>query len=226
MPKPIQPILESLKPDIETLYDIWRGYSKDFGYPVDYQGFTSKSKPLLKVLHNFQGRRVVDIGCNSGLYSYLTGCYATGVVGCDVEPVLIRRAEDARPFYERHIGANDVRFHLGNFVDELKDDVTGIMASLVLYHVGNDNLLALKEFLTRKRPLVILQARPMRAEAFRKNPEWGVVSATTLHNGLYLIEDNLEFLRDCGYDSAEVFGMTESLFHGEYFPVIVAQASD
>jgi SAM-dependent methyltransferase len=223
MQKPVHAILENLVPDIEILYDIWSSYSMDFGYPVDYQGFTSKSAPLLKVLHKFQGRRVVDIGCNSGLYSYLTGCYATKVIGCDVEHILIRRAEDARPFYEARVGTNDVRFHLGNFVDELKDDVTGIMASLVLYHIGNENLLALKEFLTRTRPLVILQTRPMRAEAFRKSPEWGVVSATTLYNGMYLMEDNLEFLRDCGYDSAELFGMTESLFHGEHFPVIVAQ---
>ncbi len=89
--------------------------------------------------------------------------------------------------------------------------------------MGNDNLLALRDFLREKKPVILLQARPMRAEAFRKNPSWGIVAATTLYNGMFLVEDNLDFLRDCGYDSAEVYGLNSTEFYGENFPVILAK---
>ena len=216
-------IVSTLKQDISQLYDLWRATSDDFGYPVDYQGITTKSEPLISQLEGFRGKRVLDIGCNSGMYSYSLGACAKSVIGCDVEPVLIKRANEARAFFDRMYDTKTVQFHHGNFVDKLDNEIDGVIASLVLYHVGDENLLALKNFLTERKPHVLLQARPMRAEAFKNSPSWGILSATTMYGGMYLIEDNLNFLRDCGYNSVEVTGLTESLFFGEHFPVIVAR---
>ena len=219
----IDEFIPLIKQDIDALYDVWKLTSNDFGYPVDYQGITSKAAPLLAKLECLYGRRVLDIGCNSGLYSYVAGMYAESVTGCDVEQVLIKRAEEAREFYERYYDTRHVGFYHGNFVAQLHNDIDAVVASLVLYHVGDENLLKLQEFLIRRKPIVLLQARPGRAEAFKRNPSWGILAATTIYNGMYRVEDNLEFLRDCGYDCAEVCGLKDSEYYGELFPVIVAK---
>ena len=218
-----QELLVTLERNIGLVYELWNKTSKDFGYPVDYQGITAKSKSLIGQLDCFQGKSVLDIGCNSGFYSYITGMYAKSVLGCDVEPVLIQRCEQARPVFNQMYDTSRVKFIYGNFASQLRNDINGVMASLVLYHVGNDNLLALRDFLRKNKPVILLQARPMRAEAFRNNPSWGIVAATTLYNGMFLVEDNLDFLRDCGYDSAEVYGLNSTEFYGENFPVILAK---
>ena len=218
-----QELLVTLERNIGLVYELWNKTSKDFGYPVDYQGITAKSKSLIEQLDCFRGKSVLDIGCNSGFYSYITGMYAKSVIGCDVEPVLIQRCEQARPVFNKIYDTSRVKFIYGNFASQLSGAIDGVMASLVLYHVGNDNLIALRDFLRKNKPVILLQARPMRAEAFRKNPSWGIVAATTLYNGMFLVEDNLDFLRDCGYDSAEVYGLNSTEFYGENFPVILAK---
>lgn len=214
--------LEKLKERMPILYQRWKILGQDTGYPIDYQGVTSKSEPLLLELDGFINKNVLDIGCNSGLYSYFCGQYANSIIGCELEELLLKRADSARLFFNSFYDTSHVSFFHGNFVDKLSSDITGIIAACVLYHVGDDNLKALMKFLVTNRPMIMLQARPMRYDAFLANPEWGMVSNTKLFNGMFRIEDNLNFLKECGYNNARVIGLRSTLFYGEYFPVIIA----
>jgi 2-polyprenyl-3-methyl-5-hydroxy-6-metoxy-1,4-benzoquinol methylase len=184
----------------------------------------SKSVALIRQLEQLKGLRVLDIGCNSGLYSCLAATTAKSVLGCDVEPVLIERARSAAKYFQPLIGSDNVEFRQGSFIEVLDHQFDAIVASLVLYHIGDMALDLLGQYLKAHKPMVILQARPERAKAFLANPDWQTVSTTTKYNGMYTVESNLEFLRDCGYESASVYGMNSTLFHGEYFPIVVARS--
>jgi len=215
-------LLSFAQEHIAALHDIWKKQSPEFGYYPTYQDVNSKSIALIQQLDRFQGRRLLDIGCNSGLYSCLAGLRAASVLGCDVERVLIERANSAAQYIAPHLPARNVAFRLGSFTDVLDQDFDAVLASLVLYHVGDEALARLAEFLKARKPLVVLQVRPARAEAFASKPDWKVVSTTLKYGGMYTVEGNLEFLRDCGYEDATVHGLNSTLYYGEYFPVVVA----
>jgi SAM-dependent methyltransferase len=215
-------VVSLVKNGLQNLYSTWKCLPQNTGYPIDYQGITKKSEPLLLELNRFAGRNVLDIGCNSGLYSYIAGIHAKSILGCDLEQVLIDRAEISRSFFNEFYDSSKVLFHQGSFVDKLSDDIDGIIAACVLYHVGDENLTELIKFLRFKKPLILIQARPARYQAFLKNPSWGGVAATTLYNGMYRIEDNFNFLRDCGYDNVYVTGLNATLFYDEIFPILIA----
>lgn len=215
-------LLIKLKNEIEELYKQWNQLGCETGYPTNYQGVTTKSEPLLLELEVFSNRNVLDIGCNSGLYSYFAGIFAKSVLGCDLEKLLVDRAVSARPFFNSIFDTSSIEFYQGNFVNKLTPEVSGIIAACVLYHVGDENLQILMEFLTANKPTVVLQVRPSRGEVFLMNPDWGCVSNTKLFNGMFRIEDNLNFLRTCGYDNVRVVGLNTTSFHGEFFPILIA----
>ncbi len=43
-------LFATLERNIGLVYDLWKKTSSDFGYPVDYQGITAKSKSLIEQL--------------------------------------------------------------------------------------------------------------------------------------------------------------------------------
>jgi SAM-dependent methyltransferase len=214
--------LTKLKGDVGQLYRKWDILDKNSGYPINYQGITDKSEPLLARFNHLTGRNVLDIGCNSGLYSYVAGYYAKSVIGCDVEQLLIDRARVGQKFFADFYDARKVQFHCGNFVDKMTNEIDAIVAACVLYHIGDDNLIKLMDFLMAKKPMIILQVRPARAAAFSHNSAWGTVSTTTLFGGMFRLDDNLEFLRACNYDNVIVAGLNSTSFYGETFPVLIA----
>lgn len=203
-----------------SLQELWKD-GAGTGYPADYQGITNKATVVISALDHLQGRHVLDIGCNSGLYTYLAGFVANHVTGVDVEQPLIDRAERARPLFISQGLTGPVDFASGTFTNYLHPGISGIIAACVLYHVGDDYLRYLQDFLRQHRPKMIIQTRPGRAEAFRLNPSWGVLATTAAYEGMFTIESNLAFLADAGYDRVEVVGLTSSVFCGEAFPVVV-----
>lgn len=216
-------LLSFARQHIGGLHDLWKEQSPEFGYYPTYQDVNEKSVALIEQLPRFRGRHLLDIGCNSGLYSCLSARVAASVLGCDVEPVLIARARAAAAHLAPHLPAGCVDFKHGSFVDALGGGrFDAVLASLVLYHVGDEALASLAAFLKARKPLVILQVRPARAEAFAAKPEWKTVSTTQKYGGMYTVEGNLEFLRDCGYENATVHGMRSTLFYGEHFPIVTA----
>jgi len=211
--------------DIPKIQELWKKNeaSKTNQYPYNYQGMNTKSTALAKELEAMKGKNVIDIGCNSGLYSYLMGNVADSVLGCDIDQQFLNRSECVRSYFDTCYDTRNVSFFHGNFADKLTPNITGILACCVLYHIGDDNVTKLVEFLSNSNATIIIQSRPQRGEAFKKNPNWGVVSNTKLYNGIYTMESNLDFLRACGYEKVEVIGLQSTKFYSEVFPIIVAK---
>lgn len=221
MSKEATELLETVKQHMGSLQALWKGVDTD--YPSDYQGLTAKSEPLIKALPLLAGSKVMDIGCNSGIYSLLAARYAHSVVGADPSPKLIKRAQLTKEYFENTVySAHNVRFIEGNFADHIGNGgFDAVIASLVLYHLGDVNIKILSDFLAKSARKVLIQARPQRMEAFLKHPEWGRVSTTKVYNGLYKLEDCLNFIRDCGFADARVLSM--NAYYYEYFPIIYAE---
>jgi SAM-dependent methyltransferase len=215
-------LLDLAKKEIPNLHNLWR--SVDDEYPADYQSLTEKSKALIECLPLLVNCRVLDIGCNAGFYSILLGKVAHSVTGVDPSDALIHRAKLAHGYFEdAGHSLHHVRFLKGNFAEVLPArDFDAVLASLVLYHVGDANILVLKEALKTKVSKILIQCRPARDVIFTQKPECGPIATTTLYNGLYKIEDCLSLLRDCGFANATVLQMNIQLY-GEHFPIIYAQ---
>lgn len=213
------------KAHAKQLSDVWASVAVDAGTVAtsSYQAISDIGRVLIDQLPRLAGARVLDIGCNSGLYSLLASRYVRSVTGCDVKAGYIARAEAAKKYFREHIHPVDnVRFVLGGFNELLTDEVDAIVVAKVLYHLGDQNIAELREFLSRGKKSVLIQARPQRAQAFKRHPEWHQLSVTKIYNGLYGLEDCLDFLRDCNFDKAEVTAMNVAT-RSEYFPVIFAE---
>lgn len=191
-------------------------------YPSNYQDLNEKSKALIKHLHLLQDTNAIDIGCNSGMYTLLAARFCNSIIGTDTNKSMIERACIAKNYFENNIySAHNTKFHLGNFADCLNSKINSVIASLVLYHIGDENVKILGNFINKNCNKIIIQARPQRDKAFEKNKHWMTVSNTKLYNGLYKIEDCLNFLRDNGFNDAKVLSM--NTFYHEYFPIIYAE---
>jgi SAM-dependent methyltransferase len=210
------------KKEIPNLQTLWRGVKDE--YPFDYQNLTDKSKTLVQCLPLLADCRVLDIGCNSGFYSILLGQVAHSVTGVDPSAALIHRAKLAHEYFEKNgYSLHHVDFLTDNFANILPvRDFDAVLASLVLYHVGDSNIQVLKQALTTKITKVLIQCRPARDVIFTQKPERGPIATTKLYNGLYKIEDCLTFLRDCGFAHARILHMNVP-FYKEYFPIIYAE---
>lgn len=217
--------LTNVARDMETVHSIWAMDKKSINnsYPSDYQDLSAKSLALAKEFYRFSGKNVLDIGCNSGLYSYLMGHQGSSVTACDISNELLSRAEASRSYFANLFDCTNVSFYQGNFADKLDGKVNAILACCVLYHIGDTNLRKLQDYLKENDCLIMIQARPQRGEAFIKHPEWGAVSHTKLYNGIYTLEDNINFLRDSGYERIEIVGLQSTAFFSEYFPIIIAE---
>jgi len=209
------------KQEIPHLHSLWSRITDN--YPPDYQHLTEKSTALIECLPLLAGCRVLDIGCNSGFYTTLLGRVAHSVTGVDPSEALIHRARLAhRHFENKGYSLHHVNFVKGNFADILPlHTFDAVLASLVLYHVGDENIRVLKQALKTNISKVLIQCRPARDVIFTQKPECGPVATTTLYNGLYKIEDCLALLRDCDYKQASVLQMNIQ-FYGEYFPIVYA----
>ncbi|MEX2615503.1 MAG: TIGR04290 family methyltransferase [Alphaproteobacteria bacterium] len=88
-------------------------------------------KPYLP--ESLDGRRVLDIGCNAGFYTFALAKMGASVVGIDDDPHYLRQAEWAR----NHIGAERVRFRRQQVYDLARTtehfDVVVFMG--VFYHL-------------------------------------------------------------------------------------------
>lgn len=101
----------------------------------------SKEDLVVSQLSLLRGKRVIDIGCNAGLYSVEASCHdASFVLGVDRNPERIAQANDVASIYRRMgrpVGnlefrvVDDMQLHL-----KLIDDMDALLACCVLYHLG------------------------------------------------------------------------------------------
>ena len=95
---------------------------------------------VLRHFPDVRGKRVIDIGCNAGLYSVESSCRgASHVVGVDVNPAAIEQANIVREVYRRQgKPVGEIEFHAGDISESLQlvSDRHVLFACCVLYHLG------------------------------------------------------------------------------------------
>lgn len=108
---------------------------------MDLLRVTTKNDTIISSLPDLAGKKVIDIGCNAGLYSLEASMRgAAHVLGVDRSSTFIQQARDVAEIFRRQgkpVGpvefreVNDINDHL-----ELLDDRDVFMACAVLYHLG------------------------------------------------------------------------------------------
>jgi SAM-dependent methyltransferase len=116
------------------------------------RGKIRKEELLVSNLPGLQGSRVIDIGCNAGLYSVEASRRgASFVLGVDQDPFRVEQANDVAGVFRRlgyQLGPIEFRVvdDINNHLDLLADkDV--LIACCVLYHLGP--LVRLKEAIVK-----------------------------------------------------------------------------
>lgn len=71
----------------------------------------------------------VDVGCGHGRFTRLMASRANDVVGIDISPEMVKRAE------EQSSGISSLRFHIGNFVNApITKESVDVVASIATLH--------------------------------------------------------------------------------------------
>jgi SAM-dependent methyltransferase len=164
------PFLETRRSALETISARIRGIARKEEVVVD------NFPPL-------QGRRVIDIGCNAGLYSLEASCGgASFVLGVDRDPFRVEQANDvARVFRRLGRPVGQIEFKaiddINNHLDLIADkDV--LVACCVLYHVGP--LDRLKEAIVKSRVKTLV----LQGNLSRTGPRAGTGADLATSNGI------------------------------------------
>lgn len=100
---------------LRDVYDYGEGYFYQSYERIGVTGFrdTEARVASMDLEKWVRGKRVLEIGCNSGFLSLQIASYAAHVVGFDIMDHLIGIAEDVSKF----VGANNVNFMASSFED-------------------------------------------------------------------------------------------------------------
>jgi tRNA (mo5U34)-methyltransferase len=134
-----------------------------------------RDRPLSKFRHimpwllqatgnSFSGKRVLDIGCNSGFWAIQCALLGAGeVVGIDARPELVDQANFVRSI----VGLENVRFRALNFWDTNPEALGGkfdvVLSLAVLFHLA-DPLAALERMRRMARGHIVLETKLCRDE--------------------------------------------------------------
>ena len=204
-------------PELQKLWDNIEG-----GYPANYQNLNSpKARAFLRALSYLNDLDIVEIGCNSGLFSCLVSNVANSIYSVDIDNGNILRSKITFDyFFSKGLCKNNITFKCGNIVDLFPkiSDSNCLIATCVLYHLRDNELCVLIDFIKQHIKTLIVQCRPER----RKLVENGIlnnVSNLKMYNGLYDLPDNVNFIRDCGFVDITILGVSES--KGAACPVLI-----
>lgn len=187
----------------------------------------TKDDNLISSLPDLSGKRVIDIGCNAGLYSInasLRG--ASHVLGADKSPAFVAQARDVLEIFRRlgkPVGAVEFR-QVEDINDELAllDDRDVFMACAVLYHLGPVDRLKQRIAASPIRQLV-LQGNTVRLKKIGEKNRPGVPGYEpenqTWGNVLSGVEGLSSFAESMGFRVDEVRYPTDQ------YPVINASRS-
>jgi SAM-dependent methyltransferase len=203
--------------DLPALRAAWGDDGED-----PYQFDNPRSRNVLERLSVVAGCRVLDVGCNTGMYSFAVAPLATSVYGIDMNEVSIGRAnEGKRALEERGDDLSHVEFEwqVLSKLDPTRA-FDAVLACNVLYHLSDVEIGVLAGVLRGAR-IAMLQVRPRRVRAYEKNKEQFVyVSRNNVCGGLYTVGHALEFLQALGFSRFEISG-EERYWGDEPFPVVL-----
>jgi 2-polyprenyl-3-methyl-5-hydroxy-6-metoxy-1,4-benzoquinol methylase len=209
-------VFEKLYPQLEA------GWGAD---PDMYQGDNVRARNVIDHLQFLEGCRVLDIGCNFGLYSLLLAPLAASVHGIDISTKCISKADAAKQHFRTHVyDTSNVTFEKAGMynIDHATAEYDAVLACNVLYHLSDSEIGTLKTILESCRK-VFFQMRPRRKMAFEKNKEtFHYISRNSVCGGMYTVGHAIDFLQPLGFRDFTICG-EENYWCDEPFPVILAE---
>jgi SAM-dependent methyltransferase len=187
----------------KVLLNAWETKSRDPDYPHDYQKPSAWiTTMLVRALPFLAGKSVLDIGCNSGLSTLVTSFAAKHVVGCDRRKPKIAEAEAGMLALRPHRDFSNVNFRVADFRDCLVRDINAIVAGRILYHIHDDGISCLSDFIKKADSFTAI----VHTRVGRKK------GATNLYNGCVEINDIVRFYEDAGLSPISDFGWDQHRF--------------
>jgi cyclopropane fatty-acyl-phospholipid synthase-like methyltransferase len=207
---------ERVFPDLKA---IWK--DKDFEL---YQFENPRSRNVIDNLDYLADCRVLDVGCNSGIYSLLLAANAAHVHGIDVNAKYLEAAEAAKQYFREHVYSVDNVSFERTTLSQLRARETNfdaILACNVLYHLTDEEIDVMRDLLKGCRR-VLFQMRPRRQLAYERNKEsFYYVSRNSVCGGMFTIGHAVEFLESEGFRNFQIKG-EENYWLDEVFPVVMA----
>lgn len=214
--------VKSICSSISSFYELWRDI--DGSYPYNYQNLSQlKSQTMLRAISYTKERKVLEIGCNSGLYTLMISNYASSIDAIDIDYANVQRALAGFRFARSNGWClNNINFECARATEFLAnhEEYDCLVAALVLYYFKDDEIMMIKDYIQKNISRLIIQCRPARRKLVENNPQYGRVSYTSLYGGMYDIAGNLQFINDCGFRDVRIFGMGD--MEDDHCPVIIA----
>lgn len=146
----------------------------------------------------FEGKRVIDIGCNAGLHAVEICEYADSYLGIEAKPDYYIQALQTRKFID-HPECLFVRANAIDYIVKNHPACDALLMSFVIYHLTDDEIEVLRKKILPGIPLLVVYNR---------------VDRPTIKNSWNLHEPDkmVVFLRDNGYDTEFHWGR-KNLFY-------------
>lgn len=206
-------------------YEGWQAFISKMksSYPLDYQRVDNKTLPVINELLHFSGCKVLDLGCNFGMYSLLASQFSEEVIGLERSGDIFAIANESKKYFEQNgFDISNVRFVHGDVrcIKEIK--YNALMMTLVLYHLDNHEVDLLVEDAKSKCDKAIIQCRPGRGVEFHRGALTDHISRNDRFDGLYDIAGCIRLLKEIGLTNIKIT-VSPELFGREVFPVITAE---
>jgi 2-polyprenyl-3-methyl-5-hydroxy-6-metoxy-1,4-benzoquinol methylase len=177
---------------------------------------------VIRVLPELRNTKMIDLGCNFGLYSLLAARFAAQVVGIDINQEFIDIANRSKELLIGVGFAFDNVVFSRRFVSSLRrGEFNSMLLACVLYHLSDKEVAYLQSYISENCTRVVVQCRPDRDKHFSSGKIVEYASANNQYGALYRPEDASEFLRKAGM-SVDIYSSGE-LFYGETFPVVIGK---
>jgi SAM-dependent methyltransferase len=190
-----------------------------------YQFDNPRSRNVLECLPFLAGGRVLDVGCNTGMYALALAQMAQSVHGIDSKQEFVEQANAGKAaLADRGVQLGHVAFEWLEVarLEPERLDVDALLACNVLYHLSDHEIGILARVL-RSCSRAFAQLRPRRVLAYERNPDsFFYVSQNSVCGGLYTLGHALEFLQRLGFRRFEIHG-EERYWGDESFPVLLAE---
>jgi 2-polyprenyl-3-methyl-5-hydroxy-6-metoxy-1,4-benzoquinol methylase len=110
-----------------------------------------------KLLHHLAGRRVLEIGCNAGIYAWHIAPVAESYVGIELRENFVNQAH----ITARHIQGAPVRFVHASLKDSAHAETgyNAVFASYVLYHVSDEEVKIFEKVIAPRCDVLVVQFR-------------------------------------------------------------------
>lgn len=190
----------------------------------DILRITTKNDTIISSLPDLTGKKVIDIGCNAGLYSLHAGMKgAAHVLGVDRNEMFVAQARDVAEVFRRQ-GKPVARVEFREVTDindnlELLADRDVFMACAVLYHLGP--LHRLKEgIIASPITMLILQGNTVRMNRLDQKNVPGVEGYESKNQTWGNVVSNVEGMR--AFAESMGFRVERVTYPNHQHPVVIA----